>query len=237
MEFVQAQFSLKFEPRIRIRRDANAIEDFLNERYGPPQTIPMPDDFAAEAPRIILTSKYGHSQISFSQLSVDFTVGFDRDYRVDFGKTKHYITERLELVRGVLEQIGIADFYYCGITYNAHIDTNGLSTENYIREKISIPADQSAQLYEALQRTAIVIDDKLFYNEQIGTYKEFQNAGPPSLMTVNNSQLVSEGVNLMVDVNNRYEFMKSGSKTPIADYTGLISVFYSVIEKAIEKWR
>lgn len=52
MKFVQAQFSLKYEPQIQIRRSANMIEDFLAEHYGPPQTMPIPDDFAAEAPRI-----------------------------------------------------------------------------------------------------------------------------------------------------------------------------------------
>ncbi len=57
MEYVQAQFSLKFEPQIRIRRYANQIEDFLQQYYGTPQTMPIPDEFAAEAPRIIINSK------------------------------------------------------------------------------------------------------------------------------------------------------------------------------------
>lgn len=34
MEYVQAQFSLKFEPQIKIRRSINQIEDFLVENYG-----------------------------------------------------------------------------------------------------------------------------------------------------------------------------------------------------------
>ncbi len=29
MKFVQAQFSLKYEPQLKIRRSANDIEDFL----------------------------------------------------------------------------------------------------------------------------------------------------------------------------------------------------------------
>ena len=52
MKFVQAQFSLKYEPQIKIRRSVNDIEDFLQEHYGTPQTMPLPDEFAPEAPRI-----------------------------------------------------------------------------------------------------------------------------------------------------------------------------------------
>ena len=117
MEFVQAQFSLKYQPQIKIRRSVNEIEDYLQEHYGTPQTVPIPDDFAAEAPRIILNSHNGHSQISFSQISVDFTVSFDGDYRTDFGLTQEYILERIGILKDLLEKIGICDFYFAGITY------------------------------------------------------------------------------------------------------------------------
>ena len=31
MKFVQAQFSLKYDPQVKIRRSANDIEDFLQQ--------------------------------------------------------------------------------------------------------------------------------------------------------------------------------------------------------------
>ena len=34
MRFVQAQFSLKYEPQIKIRRYVNDIEDFLQEHWN-----------------------------------------------------------------------------------------------------------------------------------------------------------------------------------------------------------
>lgn len=53
MKFVQAQFSLKYDLHPKIRRSVNDIEDFLQQHYGAPQTMPLPDEFAPEAPRII----------------------------------------------------------------------------------------------------------------------------------------------------------------------------------------
>ena len=87
MKFMQAQFSFKYEPQIKIRRNVNQIEDLLQDYYGTPQVMPIPDDFAAEAPRIILKSHNGHSQISFSQISMDFTVNFDGAYPDNFELT------------------------------------------------------------------------------------------------------------------------------------------------------
>mgnify|MGYP004501909223 CR=1 FL=1 len=98
MNFVQAQFSLKYEPQPKIRRYVNDIEDFLEQHYGAPQTMPLPDEIAPEAPRIILYSKNGHSQIVFSQISVDFIVTFDSDFLNDFSKTQVYIQERVALI-------------------------------------------------------------------------------------------------------------------------------------------
>ena len=70
MMSVQAQFSLKYEPQIKIRRSANDIEDFLQQYYGTPQTMPLPDEFAPEAPRIVLYSKNGIVKLVFHRFQL-----------------------------------------------------------------------------------------------------------------------------------------------------------------------
>ena len=122
MKFVQAQFSLKYDLHPKIRRSVNDIEDFLQQHYGAPQTMPLPDEFAPEAPRIILYSKNGHSQISFSQISVDLIVNFDSDFLNDFLKTQEYIQERITLIIELLKRINIHEYLFCGVTYNARLD-------------------------------------------------------------------------------------------------------------------
>ena len=134
MKFIQAQFSLKYEPQIKIRRSVNDIEDFLQQHYGTPQTMPLPDEFAPEAPRIVLYSKNGHSQISFSQISVDFIVNFDDVYLNDFIKTKEYIQERITLIIELLKKININEYLFCGITYNSHLDIGNQKPIEYIRK-------------------------------------------------------------------------------------------------------
>ena len=87
MKFIQAQFSLKYEPQLKIRRFANDIEDCLQQYYGIPQTNTLPDEYDLETPRVMISSKNGHSQIKFSPISVDFIANFDNEFMNDFLKT------------------------------------------------------------------------------------------------------------------------------------------------------
>lgn len=237
MEFVQAQFSLKFEPKIRIRRNVNEIEDYLQEHYGTPQTMPIPDDFAAEAPRIVLKSKNGHSQISFSQISVDFTVNFDGEYREKFELTQEYILKRILILKELLEKIEINTFFFCGVSYNCYLDTMGKSNIDYISSILHI--DQNENIYEASRRIASVYGEKFFVNEQVGTYKEYQSKGIsiPNLIDFKNSKLVSEGISLSIDVNNRYEYLQFGKAECLDKFDELINEIFYLIESNLKKWR
>lgn len=237
MKFVQAQFSLKYEPQLKIRRYANDIEDFLQQHYGTPQTMPLPDEFALEAPRIILYSKNGHSQISFSQISVDFIVNFDNKFLNDFSKTQEYIQERITLIIELLKKIHINEYLYCGVTYNAHLEIGEQRPIDYIKKYLGgdIPYDS---LYEASQNTACVKDDKFFVNRQIGTYKEFQGRSGvvPNLFEVGNSAIVSEGISLALDINNRYQYIYQNKKNSINDCLADVDMIFSLLIDNLGRW-
>ena len=196
---------------------------FLEEYYEPPQTIPVPDNFAAEAPRISLTSKNGHSQINFSQISMDLAVHFDGEFLSEFNLTKAYIIERLELLKSLLEKIGISDFYFCGLSYNIQMDTIGKHPIEYMKQYLG--SSVKGDIYEASQRIAQIRDERFFVNQQIGTYREYlgANGAIQDLMVFSNSKLLSEGVSLNLDVNNRYEYMSIGKKKAIGCFSDIIA--------------
>ena len=79
---------------------------------------------------------------------------------------------------------------------------------DYIKKYLGgdIPHDG---LYEASQNIACVKDDKYFVNQQIGTYREFQGRPGvvPNLFEIGNSAIVSEGISLALDINNRYQYI------------------------------
>lgn len=239
MKYVQALFSLKYEPQPRIRRNVNEIGDFLQSYYGTPQTVPIPDEFMAEAPRIILNSKMGHSQISFSQISVDFKVNFDGEFVDNFELTKEYIHKRILLLKELLSKIGIDDYYFCGISYNVHLDTDAEKPVDYMKKFLGKCVPRDNEIYEISQRVALIKENNYFVNEQIGTYKEYQSkAGSiPNLIDFTNSRLISEGVNLVIDVNDRYGYLNRGTGISMACFETTIGKFFELIEERLHYWR
>lgn len=236
MKFVQAQFSLKYEPQPKIRRYANDIEDFLQQYYGIPQTMPLPDEFAPEAPRIILYSKKGHSQISFSQISIDFIVNFDNEFLDDFSKTQGYIHERVILLIELLKKINISEYLFCGITYNIRLDIGKQKPIDYIKSYLG--GDMLYDnLYEASQNVACVNDDKFFVNQQIGTYKEFQGRSSvvPNLFEIENGSIVSEGISLVLDINNRYQYIYQNKKSLINDCLAEVDAIFVLLIENINR--
>ncbi|MCI9052558.1 MAG: hypothetical protein HFI05_11700 [Lachnospiraceae bacterium] len=238
MEFVQAQFSLKYEPHMKIRRNANQIEDLLKEHYGVPQVMPIPDDFAAEAPRVVFTSHKAHSQISFSQISVDLTVNFDGEYRNNFELTKSYIQKRVYLLKQVLNDIGIKEYYFFGLTYNARLDIGKDKPLEYIKTLLGDNLSKEENLYEVLQRVALVEEKKFFVNQQVSTFREYQNSGKniPNLLDFSNSKLISEGVSISLDINNRYSFLYKGTNTKMQEFDVEFEKIYSLMEQNFKKW-
>lgn len=219
MQFVQAQFSLKYEPFFKIRRYVNEIEDILEPLYTPPQTMPIPDDFAAEAPRMILNSKNGHSQISFSQIAVDFIVNFDGEYSDKFDLTQRYLDERIRMLIDLLDQIGRKNYYYFGMTYNVRLDIQNEIPTEYLKKRLGIKINRETA-YEISQRIASVEDDRFFVNKQISTFREYQGKGEniPNLMDFSNSILVDEGVIVTLDINNRYAYLKTGKSVSMKHF-------------------
>lgn len=239
MKFLNAQFSVKFEPQIHIRRNANKIEDILSDYYCVPQIFPIPDDFVADAPRIILSSKYGHSQVIFSQIAVDITVNFDGDFTYDFMKTKSYTKERIALIKDLLLSIGIEQYYFCGIAYKFQINTMGFSSIEYLKRLVKDEINEDENVCDIAQRISTVLDNKFFINRQTGLYREYSGNGSsiPDLFVLSNNEIIADGVSVLLDVNDRHRYIQSGCNISVDSLMLSVSEIYEILENQLNRWR
>ena len=145
--------------------------------------------------------------------------------------------ERIGILKDLLEKIGICDFYFAGITYNMHLNTEHQDYISYMRKILGL--DECKNMYEATRRVATTVDNQFFVNEQIGTYKEYQNKGAsiPNLMDFVNSKLVDEGINLSIDINNRFEYLQTGESKKLDTFDAIITKIYNLIKNELIKWR
>ena len=132
-------------------------------------------------------------------------MNFDNEFLNDFKKTQEYIQERVTLIIELLKKINFNEYLFCGITYNTRLDIGFQKPIDYIRQFLGVDIPQD-DLYESSQNIACVKDEKFFINQQIGTYKEFQGKPGvvPNLFEIGNGTVISEGVSLALDINNRY---------------------------------
>lgn len=56
-------------------------------------------------------------------------------------------------------------------------------------------------------------------------------------MNLQNAKMTTEGVNLVLDVNNRYGYQRSGALQKADMVHSLVVKMYELIECALSKWR
>jgi hypothetical protein len=131
-----------------------------------------------------------------------------------------------------------SQFYFFGLTYNVHLDTNGKKPADYIKELVGGSIASEENLYEASQRIALVEDERFFINRQIGTYKEYQGKGSniQNLLDFTNSRIIDEGINVTLDINNRYAYLVSGNSTNMDNFKDDLLSIYDKIECNLKRW-
>ncbi|MBR3414623.1 hypothetical protein IKG73_01215 [Candidatus Saccharibacteria bacterium] len=239
IEFISAQFVAKFDSEDKIRRRLNEIEDKFSEHYGAPQTIPLPDDFTPDAPRIILTSKNNHSQIVFSQMSVGLNVNFDNEYINNYGKTKEYINDRIATIEELLKSISIDTFMFCGLSYNFRIKHGENTPKDFVAGYIKYNAvHEKEELFDASWQRSMVYDHEFFVNERMDVQRSYegQNTQLPDLLKLSNKNMDGDGVVVSIDINNRFSYMADGEKRKTEDLKSAATFIYSLMEQKIQKW-
>ena len=100
--FVANSLNVIFPRAQHIRRRINDFEDRVSGPYGRPQTLPAPDEFDPQFPRVIFQSVGGHSQLVASQVSIALNVNYDGEWTRDSSKRLAYLQGRAPLVEGRL---------------------------------------------------------------------------------------------------------------------------------------
>lgn len=212
MEFISAHFSIKFPRQMKIRRYANEIEDILSDQYGSPQVFSVPDDFASDVPRLIFISNGNHSQITISQMAIDFSVNFDNGFTTNFKKTREYLSGKIDKILEILKNIGVDKYYFCGITYDYSIDLGEESPRDYMEQEIGeLGSSLSGEFYDG-SWSKTYIENGCYINERFGIGRKVNGAENivPDLFTLANGKITEERIIVTIDINDRLRYVQEG---------------------------
>jgi hypothetical protein len=219
-------------PRQRlIRRKANDLEDHLEHSYSPPQTIPIPDEFDPQLPRLIFGSEHGYSQIVVSQISMSLNVSYSPDWQVDINKGRAYLTERAPLLFELLDKLDKIEASFCGLTTTVRLATD--QGEEFI---IGAIADWMAaefdpsDTHELRVKKTNIVENRFFNNLTLSNYRVWRI--PASVLTTHRlpgKDVRERGLEIVGDLNDRYAYNESDN------YKSSVDVAEEVISKGLNE--
>lgn len=204
--YVASSLNVVF-PRVRdIRRRANEFEDRLVDRYGQPQSVPVPDELDPQVPRLVFQSLGGHSQIVISQVSISLSVTYDGEWTSDASKRAAYLSDRVPLVYQLCSIAG-ASPAFSGLTnrvrlYSGHPDSEILSHLVGVLGLMTA----SGQLSEASIRLSSVVEGRFFDNVTIQSFREWDLEREADVLPLPAAGAKARGIEFVQDFNDRYKF-------------------------------
>lgn len=207
---VQHSLTVHYDRHLLIRRDANRLEDALNEAcpggYGPPQLVPVPDEFEPEFPRIMFNANSGYSSITVSQVAIAFTVNYSEDWQRDPNKCVEYLKQRTSTLFKLLEKIKI-NITFVGIGTKIRLGSranDGAEVMKALRTLVA-PDFEVADPIEMSVRVSNGVDNKYFNNIVISSYASWTTEVAATGRFSQGSR-TETGVELTGDYNSRFAF-------------------------------
>jgi hypothetical protein len=214
-KYLQNSFIIVFSRKTSIRKNVFDFEAKLEEWYKQPQVISVPDEISPDTPRMIFTSKHGHSEIHISQLNFVLNVNYSLDWQFDIYKSKEYILNEVSILYELLNFLGEESAYFCGFTTVVNIPTQKRNNELLAPHIYNLfckeATPSNSDIYEFQLRTSKVIEKEFFSNINIQNYRTWNfdglvEGGVEGIAKMSNKCIVESGIQIVVDFNNRYAF-------------------------------
>ena len=221
---------IKFPIHREVRRQANDIEDMFKEYYNQPTVISIPDEVEPLIPRISIISKYGHSQINFSQIGVDFNVNFDDEYKYDYTKCEKYIDFRLRLINEYLKKSNIDTLYYIGMNSGIRFASEDGFNEVDEIKSMYLKNMKIDNLYDYTEKITLLENEEYYHNISIGNYRDFTgniiNSSNPAIVCFEKAEVSQKGLLVNIDINNRYKYTMNGGTTRTDELNDVFDYLY-----------
>ena len=206
-------FTVHFPFNNNIREHFFNLEKHFTDFQKPFTLVPLPPDAPVELPRIVATSKHGHSSLTICGNSAQLITRFDEAFNKDISKCTEYVRSKCSSIIGALSVIsGIPNqatepiFYYSGITLTMTMDeTDGISkptefiNNNFSKLTTDLPTE------EIQLRIAMVVKKTFYVNLMVQNNRLF-NGVPDERGSIASLQTAAENLQIILDINDRFAF-------------------------------
>lgn len=212
---VKHSLTLTMDRNSSIRRQVNGIEDvvrgYSEGGYSQPQVLPVPDELDPEIPRMIFSSRAGHSQILVSQLAISFNANYSSDWALDPEKCLNYLLSKIEMLFKIA-QVGWdgAQPRFSGVVTTFHIDTaDAAEAVGVIAPSFTDSARLLREAGEASYRWSLAVDEEHYKNISVSTLVKLRatlQGTVDSIPKFNSKTVQGYGVEVQGDLNDRLAY-------------------------------
>ncbi len=205
-----------------IRRELNAFEDIVkgysDGGYSQPQVVPVPDELDAEIPRVIFSSKGGHTQLLVSQVGVLINIEYSPDWAVDFQKCLAHAQGKVEL----LFELAAAGWkrsppLFAGVTTQSRFVTGSQSEAVAFVAPSFVECERLTKTANELSyRWSLDVDGRFYNNISVGSVQkvsDLASAASGNIPRFNPATIEHYAVDVSNDYNDRLAYNTSEQYT------------------------
>lgn len=234
-------FTIIFERQLDIRRRVNDFEDILREDYLQPQVLPIPDEFQADAPRIIFVSQHGFSQIVVTQVSIGLTINYSANWQVNTNYRREYLLERIPKLFTLISRIRKGKSrvrpFYCGLSTVVRLadEKKEFDIAPHLA-RIYLVQPDIKKLYDFQLKLTTVEMQQFFSNVTVENYRTHIIEGvPQEVIRLPEKRASALGIQITGDYNDRYAFQERPKyRTSSDNVRAVIEGGHRAIETSIE---
>ncbi len=183
-----------------------------------------------------MTSLHGHSVLEVSQTHVSLKTAYDGDFATDFRRCQSYISERMERIYPIVEEVSKGDVSFSGIAVKLECPvSSGVDAVEVLREKL-VRARIEPSLTDFAAKFTFAIDDRYYVNVSVLNYNQFAGAADEGRVVPAYLELVESGIAIVLDVNDRYAFNMTRGYRSTPDVPGrLMALTQRLIDQVIPR--
>lgn len=205
--YAEAVLGITYHP-IELTKVMQTGLDALSEasagkRFQPATPVVFPNQGQA----IALTSEFGDAQVVIFESFATFQVVQKGRNRFDITNVKNAVVDRIEMFNKVLSALMPDErrvYTGCSVTSELELSADDSAIVSFLTEYLG--AKNEHPLVDLSQRYSYVIDDTFYHNIVIQNFREFNANVIGPTIRLNNEQAERHGVQVFVDVNNRYAY-------------------------------
>lgn len=201
MKICQTSLNIVFPPIKNFRKNYINSEEKLIGPFLQPTLLPVPDNADHDIPRVVATTRGGHSTLNMGLSVASFVTTYDNEYTDDWSKCQEYIENHTAGIDEFLCELTDRRTFV-GLITNLELDGNNEGTQRL--KQILFDNNKFTDAYDISCKLTYLIENRYFVNATISNLRRYSGKMTPQADRIVITDDAGNDISVMLDINDRY---------------------------------